>query len=407
MQYEIKKVNWVECIFAPMKDANSVTVQIFVKAWSLYETEKTNGISHFLEHMFFKWGKKYTTPQEVASVVDAFGGKFNAYTSDEDAGYYIKCAPEFVDQSIDVLGDMMVNAQFNKEEMEREKWVVLQEIMMKQDNPSSLVFDKRKRYYCGNNSYGWSTLGPEENIKSFTQDMLFEHRDSLYTKDNLLIVVAGKIQDQSHIEQKISDAFGKLPKEKKLEKPTYHDFLPTKRKDFYDKKTEQNHMIMAAKGFDWNDEKKFAANILATILWGNMSSRLFQNVREKEWLCYYIWGAHYSGTDDGTFLFRAGMDKWRFDFALQRVHEEIDRIAQWDSTQDEFEKSIGYRVGNIQMWIESSDEMAEFLGDQYLLYGKIETLDDVLQKYKALTLKDVQSVAQKLAKDNLYLYWIQ
>ncbi|NOZ45130.1 MAG: insulinase family protein [bacterium] len=136
-----------------MKESNSITIQIFAKAGSIYENAQNNGISHFLEHMFFKGGKKYPDPKSVATVVDAFGGIFNAYTGDEYASYYIKCAPNFVDQAIDVLGDMMLNAYFPIPELEREKGVILQEIMMKQDNPSRLVYDKWKRFYNGDNPY--------------------------------------------------------------------------------------------------------------------------------------------------------------------------------------------------------------------------------------------------------------
>lgn len=197
MKYEIIKIAGIDCIFAPNSDANSVTIEILSKAGSIYETRETNGISHFLEHMFFKGGKKYPTPKSVAAAVDAFGGEFNAYTGDEYAGYYVKAAPQFLTQAIDVLGDMMINPQFPHDEMEREKGVVIQEIKMYEDNPQRLVFDKWQEYFYGDNSYGWSTLGPEANIKAFTQDMLFTHKDALYTKDNIVITVAGNIVDRA------------------------------------------------------------------------------------------------------------------------------------------------------------------------------------------------------------------
>ena len=144
MKYEVKQIAGINCIFAPLNDANSITVEILVKAGSIYENEQTNGISHFLEHMFFKWGKKYSDPHQVAQAVENFGGEFNAFTSGDHAGYYIKCAPDFVEKAVDVLSDMMVSARFPKEELEREKWVVLQEIQMYKDDPQSLVYDKWK-----------------------------------------------------------------------------------------------------------------------------------------------------------------------------------------------------------------------------------------------------------------------
>jgi len=407
MKYSIKKISWVETIFAPMQDVNSVTIEIFVKAGSIYETEKTNGISHFLEHMFFKWWKKYKTPKEVASAVDSFGGEFNAYTSGWNAGYYVKCAPEFVEKAIDVLGDMLVDSQFPLDEMEREKWVVIQEIKMKEDAPTSLIYDKWKTAFLGNNSYGRATLGPVENVKNFTQEMLFNHKNTLYTKNNLIIVVAGKIEDQIMIENYLSDSFWNLPETNGVIKPKFEFIKPKDSKNKYIKKTEQNHLIISGLGVDWLNEDRYKTNVLATILGGNMSSRLFQNIREKEWLCYYVWGSHYTMPDLWLFLIRAGLEKWRFEYGVKRIFEEIKNIAEWNFSEEEFLNAVGYRKWQLQMWIESSEDMASFLWSQYLLYGKIDSLEDMLKSYEGLSLNDVKSVANLLDEEKLYMYWIE
>jgi len=407
MKYEIKKIKWLECIFIPMKDANSTTVEILARAGSIYETRENNGISHFLEHLFFKWWLKYKTPKEVAEAVDNFGGEFNAFTSEDYAGYYVKSAPEFVEKSIDVLWDMILNAQFPQDEMEREKWVVIQELMMYEDNPPSLVIDKWRQFFFGDNSYGRSTLWPVENIKKFTREDLIKHKDGLYAKDNLILIVSGKIEQQEKIENIIANIFQNLPEKKNIKKPEFKNILPSKQKDFYNKKTEQNHLIISAKWFDGNDEKRYAANVLATILGWNMSSRLFQNIREKEWLCYYIGARHYNDPDSGFFLVRAGLEKWRFDFGVQKIYEELERIAKWDITQEEFNKAIWYNVWQLQMWIESSDDMASFVGNQYLLYWEVKTLDEILEVYKSMKLEDILDVVDMFKKENLYQYWIE
>lgn len=407
MKFNVEKIAWIDCIFSPMDDTNSITIEIISKAWSIYETKENNGISHFLEHLFFKWGKKYTTPQAVAEAVDSFGGEFNAYTSNYYAGYYVKCAPNFVHKAIDVLSDMLVNAQFPKEELEREKWVVIQEIKMKEDNPVQLLFDKWKTYYYGDNSFGRSTLWPEENILKFTQEDLFKHKKDLYSKDNLIISIAGKITDIEKVKKLLEESFKDLPESKDITEPQYAPHKPEKKEDFYDKGTEQNHLIIAADGFDGNDDQRYAASILATILWWNMSSRLFQNIREKEGLCYYITAGHYDNPHSGFFAIRAGIDKERFEFGLEKIYEEIAKIAEWDITQEEFDKAIGYTEWQIQMGIETTDEMCSFVGNQHLLYGEIKSLEDILAEYNKLTLEDIKKVATKLHKDNLYLYYIK
>lgn len=407
MKYSIERIEWVEFIFAPMEDVNSVTIEIMCKAGSIYENSQNNGISHFLEHLFFKWWKKYPTPQSVAEAVDKFGWEFNAYTWEEYAGYYVKCAPNFINQAVDVLWDMMISPQFPKDELEREKWVVIQELKMYEDNPMALVMNKRQTYFYGDNSYGRSIIWTIDNINSFNQDMLKEHKTNLYTKDNLIIVIAGKIEDIKGLKVILADTFGYLPGGKRINKPLFKHILPPESKWFWDKKTEQNHLVISAVGLDWNDDRRYAAWVLATIMWWNMSSRLFQNIREKQGLCYYIRALHGISQDFWTFMIRAGIDKDRFDFGIDKIYEEIEKIAKREFSQEEFDNAIWYNVWQVQMWIESSNEMANFLWSQYLIYNKIETLDEILQKYKSLTINDVKDIAWMLSKENLYLYWIQ
>ncbi|MFA5747975.1 MAG: pitrilysin family protein [Candidatus Absconditabacterales bacterium] len=407
MKYNIEKITGIDCIFAPMEDINSITIEIMCKAGNIYENKKNNGISHFLEHLFFKGGEKYPNPIDVAEAVDKFGGEFNAYTGEEYVGYYVKCAPEFASKAIDVLGDMMINAKFPKEELEREKGVVIQELKMYEDNPMALVMSKRQEYYFGDNSYGRPTIGTIENISSFDQNMLFQYKADLYTKDNLIIVVAGKIQDIDNIKKQLSGIFQNLPEKKRINKPIFPNILPKEKIRFFDKKTEQNHLVISAPGFDGNDDKKYAANVLATILGGNMSSRLFQNIREKQGLCYYIKATHFCSQDNGVFLIRAGIDKQRFDFGVEKIFQEIEKIANGNFTQEEFQNAIGYNEGQIQMGIESSDEMASFVGNQYLIYNKIQTLDEILDKYKNLKIDDVKNIANIISKEMNYLYYIK
>ena len=407
MKYTIEKIAGIDVIFAPMEEANSVTIEIMCKAGSVYENKDNNGISHFLEHLFFKWGNKYPTPKAVAEAVDKFWGEFNAYTGDEFAGYYVKCAPEFIDKAIDVLADMMNNAKFNTEEIEREKWVVIQELKMYEDNPMAMAMKKWQSYYLGDNSYGRPIIGTESNINRFTQEMLFEHKAQLYTKDNLIIMVAGKIINKENIVMQLRKEFVNLPTNKKGIKPAFIHILPQEHTAFHEQKNEQAHIVISAPWFNGNDETKYAANVLGTILWGNMSSRLFQNIREKQGLCYYIKGSHMSQEDMGVFIIRAGIDKQRFDFGIEKIFDEIQHIAEWNITQEEFDNAIGYNEGQIQMGIESSDEMASFIGNQYLIYKKVETLSEVLKKYKRLTIEDIKAVAKKLSKENLYMFYIK
>jgi predicted Zn-dependent peptidase len=281
MKHFIKKIADIDCIFAPIEETNSTTIEIMCKAWSIYETRHTNWISHFLEHLFFKGGKKYQTPKEVAEAVDRFWGEFNAYTGEEYAGYYVKCAPEFTNKAIDVLGDMLLNARFPKEELEREKGVVIQELKMYEDNPMALVNQKRQQRYFWDNNYGRPTIWTIENIQNFNQDMLFQHKENLYTKDNLIVVIAGKINNQSELEDQIATLFGWLPSTKKYIKADFPNHLPKEQSHFFEKRTEQNHLIISAPGFRGDDKTRYAASVLNNYLRMKYVIKIFPKHQRK------------------------------------------------------------------------------------------------------------------------------
>jgi len=407
MKYSIEKIAWIDCIFAPMEDANSVTVWIMCKAWSINETLEQAWIAHCLEHMFFKWWDRYKSQKEVSEKLDSIWAMYNAFTTHDTVWYFVKSAPDFVNVSIDVLGDMLMNAKFDSQELEKEKWVIIQEMKMYEDNPMSLIYDKQREWYLWDNSFGRPVIWNEQTVMSFTHDDLVKYRKSLYTKDNLIVVVAGKWADRDEVKKMIEDQFSWLWEKRSVPYPKFQLSLPTEKSAFYKKWTEQNHLIMMFPWFDWNDEKRYAARVLAAILWWNMSSRLFQNIRTKEWLCYYVSSYHEAGVDFGNFSIRAWMDKSRFEFWLQRIKEEVDNYVKNWTTMDEFETTIGYLQWQIQMWIETSEEMASFLGDQYLMYGKIESLDELLEHYKNLTLDDVNALCPMLDLENCYSYHIE
>lgn len=407
MHTEIKTIAGIEVIFAQLPGSTSTTVEIMVKAGNVYEQRETNGLSHFLEHMFFKWGKRYKTPQAVAEALDAFGGECNAYTSTEYAGYYVKSAPEFLPTSLGILADMLVDAQFPKEEMEREKWVIIQEISMYEDNPQRNIWTRRSRRWYGDNPYGWSILWPEENIQAFTQDHLFAHKQSLYTKDNLVIVIAGRIDNIADIEEQIASLFWSLPEKKTAMNPALQHIFPLTPQEVYTKKTQQNHLLISAPGFSIHEDERYAATLLAQILWGNMSSRLFQRIREQQGLCYYIAAFHSENDADGTFFIKAGMEKARREQWLASIYEQLALIASGDITLAEHAHALGHLAGKTQMWLETSDQVASYLWAQRLFTRKIETLEQDLKKYQQVTLEQVQSVAKRLAHENLYAYWIE
>ena len=278
---------------------------------------------------------------------------------------------------------------------------------MYQDDPMSLVSEKQKLWYFGNNSFGRPVIWNEKTVLSFSSQDLLGYKNSLYTKDNLIIVVAGKWAEDEKLKKLIWNYFWSMWEKRTVKNPKFPWKLPKEHESFFKKWTEQNHLIIMAPWFDGNDDRRYAAKVLASILWWNMSSRLFQNIRTKEGLCYYISSYHVASSYVWTFGIRAWMDKNRFEFWLKRIREEVDNYVKNWATQEEFEKCIWYLQWQTQMGIDSPDETAYFLWSQYLVYNKIETLEDILEKYKKLTLKDVNKLSSMLDLKNCYTYHIE
>lgn len=405
MDIELCDIGWIKTLIASHWCSRTVTVEIFVKAWSVYENRVTNGISHFLEHMFFKWWKKYPTSQEVAKTVDSFWWNFNAFTWEEYVGYYITCASPYLYIALDVLADMLVNPQFSSADVDEEKKVVLQELKMWQDNPRRVANIEWIKWYYGDNSYGRSTIWPEQNIiSSFTHDMLVEYKTSLYTKDNLVITVAWLIEDTHLLKEKIGELFQDLPAEKTAVKPPYPFHVPAEHEKSKRIGTNSNHVIIGADGYGMYDPRRFAWRLLAVILWGYRTSRLFQEIRERNGLTYYVSAYHFENENTGTFKILAWVSKERREEWLAAIYWSLEEISERSITEEEMVRALNYMTWITEMWLETSSQIAWFLGPQVLFTGKYMLLNDILGCYQWVTIQDIQEAAARLRREFLYTY---
>jgi predicted Zn-dependent peptidase len=311
-----------------------------------------------------------------------------------------------IDLAIDVLADMLVNASFNEDEIEKEKQVIIQELKMNQDNPHKVLINNFFKFYYWDNAYGQSVIWTEKNILSFTQQDLFNYKNSLYTKDNLVIAIAWKIEDQKRLEKLIEKSFKDLPSKKIKSKQKFLGIQAKEKIWYFNKNLEQNHLIIWIPGFSIFDERRYFISILATILWGNMSSILFQELREKLGLCYYISSAHYSSEEDGLFMIRAGLDKQNFQKWVDKINDILDEIVSGNISQEQLDKAKSYLLWKIKMGIETSDEMTNYILGDYLSLWKVETIDDYVKKINEISLDDIKQVVKFLSKENRYLYYL-
>jgi len=390
--------NGLKIILSPIEGTKSCTVLCLVGAGSRYETRDINGISHFLEHMFFKGGTRYKNAAEVSSAIDAIGGDFNAFTGKEYAGYFVKCASHQKEVAFDVIGDMMLNATFLPEEIEKERGVILEEYNMYQDTPMYQVGWDFERLLFGDQPMGWDQIGTKEIIQSLSRKQFQSYKNALYTPDNAVISISGYFDEKGVID--LTNKYFSFTDGKRAK-----DFEPYKKMEAkgrvisQHKKTEQGHIIVGVEGVPVRHPDEFAEKILSVILGGNMSSRMFLNVREAKGLAYYIRTVTDDYMDTGSISTAAGVDLKRVDMAIEAILAEYKKIIEEKVSPEELTKAKEFMKGKIILRLEDSEEYAHLMGKQALLYPTIDSVDDILKKIDAVTAEDIQRLSQGLFKE--------
>lgn len=381
-------------VTAPSQGTAAVTVLVFAGAGSRYETHAERGISHFLEHMFFKGGKKYRNTKEVSAAIDGVGGDFNAFTGKEYAGYYVKVASAEVELACDVLSDMLLHATFPPEEIEKERGVIMEEERMYQDTPMYRAGWDFEELLFGNHPLGWDTIGTEELIRGVTQKDFQKHKDDLYSAHNLVVTFAGNITPERALELG-EKFFGALDGKhaRGFEPLTQYGadkiFLRTKN-------TEQAHLVLGVPGLSSLDKDHFTHKLLAVILGGNMSSRMFLNIREARGLCYYIATETDNYMDAGSLSTRAGVDQTRMHEAITAIRHEYETCAKDGVTDEEVTRAKEYLKGKITLSLEDSEERAHFYGKQQLLYPQTRTIEEYLREIDAVHKDRIDALAKKI-----------
>lgn len=391
--------NGLKLIVSPLPGTKSVTVLCLAGAGSRYEHKEIGGISHFLEHLFFKGGNRYKNAAEVSSAIDSVGGDFNAFTGKEYAGYYVKLASHQKEVAFDVIGDMMINATLKQEEIDKEKGVILEEYNMYQDTPMYQVSWNFEKLLFGDQPLGWDQLGEPEVIKSLNHDEIMAYRKALYTSDNVILSVSGDINDSDAIE--LAEKYFIFDENKKSS-IKYNAYIANNSSGnvtLKNKKTEQAHIILGVEALPARDKLSYTEKILAVILGGNMSSRMFLNVRESKGLSYYIRTTTDDYLDTGIISTSAGVDVSRIDLAITAILEEYRKITEEEVSPEELKKAKEFMKGKIILHLEDSEEYAHMLGRQALLYSDIDTLEDTLKKIDAVTSKDILELSRNLFKE--------
>ena len=390
--------NGLRVVTAPMPHAKSVACFLMLAAGSRYETRDTNGIAHFAEHMFFKGTENRPTARQIAGEIDAIGGEFNAFTSKEYTGYYVKCAAEHRDTALDVLIDMIRHSKFDAEEIEREKGVIVEEMNMYYDTPRDYVDGVYDELLYGDQPLGWDIIGTKETVRAAKRETFLDYLDRWYRAPRMVAGVSGALGEG--LLGRLQELLGDVQNGATGNPPPVEWSQDAPRVKLHTKQSDQAHIRVGVHSYALIHPDRYALQLLATVLGGGMSSRLFTEVRERRGLAYYIYGQQQGYTDTGTLFAQSGVDIQRIDDAVRTVVSEFGRIASEPIEPDELEKARNFAKGRLVLSLEDPKGMILFGLRNEVLEGELREPDDVIAGLDAVTIEDIQRVAQDIVRED-------
>ncbi|MEE9523668.1 MAG: pitrilysin family protein [Thermodesulfovibrionales bacterium] len=383
--------NGVPVLFEQIDGFRSVVSGIWVKTGSRHEPEELNGISHFIEHMFFK-GTGTRSTEEIAKETDAMGADLNAFTSRENTTFYIKVLDDYLDRGIELLLDIFSHSEFDPDEIEKEKGIVEEEIRLTEDTPDDYVFDLFNEEIWSGNGLGRSILGTLETIGRITRDDIIDYIDKLYNVDNIIITFAGNvdIDKTMHMLNNGLSGISTTGHQIDSKRPDFNSSINIHRKDL-----SEVHICSGFQGIQNNSPERYAMLIINTILGSGVSSRLFQEVREKRGLVYSIHSFLSSYHDTGCFGVYAGAGEKRYREVVDLIIKES--CALKDSlSSDELQRAKNQLKGNILLAIESTSARMNSLAKQEIYYGRHFTPEEIIREIEDVSLNEIKALSERV-----------
>ncbi len=376
-----------------MPHVRSISVGFWIGTGSRRETAKENGISHFIEHMLFR-GTATRSAEDIARSVDSIGGNLDAFTSKELVCYNTKVLDEHLPRSFDVLADLILRPAFRDEDIAKEKGVILEELKMDSDNPDYLVNELFSSNFWKGNPLGRPILGTRETVKNFTGDMLRTYYKKVYAPENLTITAAGNLRHEQLVDL-VRKEFDALPRTEVVPvtmPPETHAVVTLKNK----KELEQVHLILGVPGYPVNHEQRFTAYVLNTLLGGGMSSRLFQNIRERQGLAYSVYSDLGSYSDTGCMSVYAGTSLESARKVVDSVIKEFRSLKDDLVPDEELRRAKDHLKGSLMLSLESTSSRMSNLARQEMYFHRFFTMDELVDRIEEVTADGVRGVAQHL-----------
>jgi len=388
--------NGLRIITVPQRTSQTATVLALVGTGSKYEMKEISGISHFLEHMYFKGTKKRPNALAVSETLDKLGGVFNAFTAEEFTGYFAKVAASQFETALEWVSDIYLNSLLPPKEIEKERKVIIEEINMYLDTPIIYIGELWKTLLYGDQPAGWDVAGTKESVSKISRQQLSNYMKSQYVSRNTIVCIAGKVSP-SQVVSKVKNYFSRIKTTKNQQKSPVFEKQRKPELLLHFKKTDQSHLALGVRTFyNLFHPQRYAAELLGAILGGMMSSRLFSEIRNKLGLAYYIKTSAEADTDTGYLVTLAGVDNSRVEKAISNILKEYKKICRAKVSVAELKKAKENLKGKISLGLETSDSRAFFCAGQELLENKILTPEEIFRKIDKVSVNDILKVARDI-----------
>lgn len=391
--------NGLTIVTEHFESVKSVAVGIWVKTGSRNERQEQSGVTHFLEHMLFK-GTDSRSSYDIAMSMESVGGYLNAFTSSEYTCYYSRCLNTQLDRALDVLSDMILHPSFPKDEIRKEKKVVIEEMKMYRDSPNDYLLEQFVAHAFKGHPLGQSTLGYEETVSSFDRGDLYDYMDDRYQPSNLLVAVAGNV-DHKKVVNLVSGFFADVSSKgvKELDQ-TLPDYEINQLE--LTKPIEQTHLVAGRRGLDYDHGDKYRLLLANTVLGGGMSSRLHQNVREKYGYCYTITSFNQSYKDTGLYGIYVGTDEAYVDHVRELIQHELDKLKQDPIPEKELAEAKAQLKGKLLLSLESMSNRMTRLAKSEIYFNRFVTLDELVQKIDEVQASEIQEFAREFYDSKMF-----
>ena len=394
MFHKIQLDNGIRVVSFPMPEMRSVSVGLWIEAGSRHENLSNNGISHFIEHLLFK-GTETRTAKKIAEIFDSIGGQINAFTGKEATCFYTKTLSNYLELSLDVLSDIFFNSLINPSEMELEKSVIIEEIHMYEDSPEEIVHDLLTEL-AWKKSLGYPILGSVDNIQNMTRKDIVDYKNLHYTPNRVVIAIAGNY-DEKELDELVKKYFSNWDAKPTKVKYEKNEFNPGEQ--FIEKDTEQAHFCIAYPGLKSKDELAYSSLAINNILGGGMSSRLFQEIREKRGLAYSVYTYTTSYKEEGLFTIYGGINPENYSKVVALLNAEIEKILHQQPSAQEIKNAKEQLKGNFLLGLENTTSIMSYIGKSELLWNTIETFDEVIEKIEKIDDESIEIVKKKIFAD--------